>query len=130
MFLAPRAGPRSAGSLPLPALHQLLAPEQVGDLARELAVEPGDQAADLAALLDRPAEQAGLRVGLVQVLRDRLAVADRPLAVGQHRHLARRVERQELLADAPGLGLDQLGRQPFSRSATLTLRENGQSGRW
>ena len=97
---------RSAVEFGLPhgqeTLHHALAENGLGHLAVHLAVEPADEAARLGAIQGIEAEQEFFAVGFVEELGDGGGVGQHgAVGLDQHRHLARRIERQKFRAAFP-----------------------------
>ena len=76
-----------------------------------LVSNQADQPPRLVALGRAGPSRPGLGVGLLEMVGDRLAVADGELAVDQHRRLEAGLSRSSSSGMVPGLDLDQLGGQ-------------------
>ena len=115
---------RARRAAALQPLQQLLAPQQVGDLAIELAVEPADQPARLVALLERlPRASARDRPP-----RDSRRSPGCRRRRGRHPRAPasrRRVQRQEPRPCSHGCTSTSSAARPFSRSASRILRREG-----
>ena len=105
-------------SAPQHPAHHLLADEIVGHLGVELHVEPSGEPARFRPLQRRDPQQWRLRNGLIEILDDGLAACQNGAVIlDQHRHLARRIEREELRPAFPDRLQPRLEFELLSRSA-------------
>ncbi len=106
----------------------LFAHEVFGDLGVELAIEPGDEPADLRAGRRRPADHRRLGMHLLQILGDGGAVAHGgSVGLHQDRYVAGGVEREKFGSAFPHRFQLRLELQLFLGEKNRMVRQNGDS---